>query len=498
MVNLLRRHQQALMLIITILVIIAFVWLYNGTRLDKIGVDRVATIYGKGLSQTDIERAARKAQLAMELGLYDLLQDLGANSNQGLENYVWNSLVLRHEADTLQIAPTDEQVIQAIKQLPRFQTSGAFDPNKYESFLREELPPRGMSEHQMTDLVRDDLRLDQLKKLIGSTTEPPSDDFRKAYEQAYAKLEASAVYLKSKDALVNIAIVDEDLKKAFEQRKDSYKTEEKRRVSYLKLQLSEADSKLTGKERTEKLQQLADKAQEVAQAMLAPGAKFEKVASQFSLKINQSSDFTRNAPDTGFSGKPEIAAAAFALTENDPNSDVLQDAADSSFLILHLSSITPSKPLAYEEAKPQLLETLKKERAQEALTLKAADLRAKILTSIKEGKAFVDAAKAQGLSPETLPPFSPAAPLGDTLPQASMLMSAAFELKDGQLSEFVPTSDGGFLVCVTKRLPVEESQFASDKAKMLPRYQEARRRVAFQEWLRLRRAEARIQVAARG
>lgn len=495
MVNLFRRHQQVLMLIITVLVIVAFVWLYNGTRLDKIGIDRVATIYGKGLTQPDIERAARKAQLAMELGLYELVQELGgANQSQALENFVWNSMVLRHEADSLHIFPTDQQVIEAIKELPNFQTNGAFDPGKYATFLQQELPPRGLSEYQLTDLVRDSLRLEQIKKLVTSSADVPAADFRKAYEQAYAKIETSVVFFSAKDSLVNTVVSPEDLQKAFDKRKDGLKTEEKRKISFLKLHLTDADAKLTGKERTEKLQSLADRAQEIAQAMLAPGAQFENVASKFSLKINQTGEFTRTKPDPAFAGKTEIVSAAFSLSQNDPNSDVLQDPGDNSFMILHLVSTTPSRALTFDEAKPQLLEALKKERAQEALTLKAADLRSKILADVKSGKTFADAAKAHGLTPQSLPPFSSAAPLGEKPPEAPMIMSTAFELKEGQLSEFVPTSEGGFLVFVAKRLPVDEAQFASDRAKMLPRYEEVRRRVVFQEWLRLRKAEARIQV----
>lgn len=494
MVNLFRKYQQSLMLIITILVIIAFVWLYNSTQLDKIGVNHVATIYGKGVAQADLEKTARKAQLSMELGLFDMLQTLGGGNdqNQMIESFVWNSMVLKHEADALAIAPTDEQVIAELKTLPVFQTNGSFDPDKYSQFVEQQLPPQGMTQLQLEELVRDSLRLKQLRGIIDSTVEPSAGDFRSAYERAYAKINASVIHFAQKDFSGGINVTDEDLQMAFDARKESYKTNEKRKVSFITLKLSEAASKLTGKERTEKLQQLADRAQAVAQAMLHPGAQFEKVAEQFSLKTTQTVEFTRNSPDPAFANKDQIVNAAFALTKEDPNTDVLEDT--DGFILLHLDGITPSRPLSFEEAKPQLLQALKTERAQEALSQRAAEVRTKLIAEIKAGKAFADAATALNLKPEVLPPFSAVAPLTDKPEQAPLIMSVALDLGNGQVSELTPTNDGGFLVFVANRQPIDEMEFNSNKAKMLPRYAESRRRVAFREWLRQRRNEARIQV----
>src|SRR5450432_187108 len=112
MIYLMRKHSQALMVLVTVLVIIAFVWFYNGTRsLDKVGSDRIAIMYGRGVSQSDIERENRRYQIALELGLFDLVRGLGQlDQMQQTDQFYFNVMVLRHEAKNLQIEATDDEV----------------------------------------------------------------------------------------------------------------------------------------------------------------------------------------------------------------------------------------------------------------------------------------------------------------------------------------------------------------------------------------------------
>ena len=77
----------------------------------------------------------------------------------------------------------------------------------------------------------------------------------------------------------------------------------------------------------------------------------------------------------------QAAAAAFHLTKAEPTSDVIN--AQNGYYVLQLSGIEEARPLTLEEAKPQLTEQLKEERAQEALNLKAAEIRAKIDAELK-------------------------------------------------------------------------------------------------------------------
>jgi hypothetical protein len=88
MITILRKNQRVLMLVIAVLTIIAFIWLYNPADTHKLGTGAVATLYGRKVSQADIEREVKNYQLALALGQFSLLENLGGmaqDENKALE-----------------------------------------------------------------------------------------------------------------------------------------------------------------------------------------------------------------------------------------------------------------------------------------------------------------------------------------------------------------------------------------------------------------------------
>jgi hypothetical protein len=81
-------------------------------------------IYGRTVTQLDMQRNVRMFELARSLGMFTYLQDMigSAGSEQAAkEQFVWNRLVLRHEAEQLGIAPSGADVARVIKTLQPFQ-----------------------------------------------------------------------------------------------------------------------------------------------------------------------------------------------------------------------------------------------------------------------------------------------------------------------------------------------------------------------------------------
>src|SRR5438067_3952843 len=157
MVNLLRKYQQSVMVVVTIVVIITFVWYWNGTqagRMERSGTDTYGTIYGRRVSETELTREARKFDIAAALGLFDLLQNLaGYNPMQRYESFAWSSIILRHEAQQLQIAPTDEEVQAELVELAPLQTNGQFDPMKLGAIVQNLLPRLGFADTVIDEIL---------------------------------------------------------------------------------------------------------------------------------------------------------------------------------------------------------------------------------------------------------------------------------------------------------------------------------------------------------
>jgi peptidyl-prolyl cis-trans isomerase D len=496
MVNLFRKYQQTLMIVITILVIIAFVLLYNGTRSTgrPAGSDDVGKIYGRTVTRLDVDREVRKFGIARKLELGDLLGSLAGQSqtqDEAVTNYFWNGLVLRHQADVLQIAPTDDDVKTAIMNIDVFKTNDAFDSGKYAEFVDSVLSANGFTTAQLEDLVRDDLRLKRIKELLGASFEISPSMFRTIYGLQYQKMDVSVIRFNLTDFAAGIQVTEDDIKKTYEQQKAGYQSGEKRAIKLVTFSLSDADKALTGKERTEALQKLSNRANDFTQAMLEKNAKFDDVAAKFQVPVTATQPFGETKPDPAVANLDDLVVAAFRLTKDQPDSDAIQH--ESNFYIAHLEQVVPSRQLSLDEARPEIIEQIKLSRAHETLSLKAAEVHKKIQADLSAGKPFADAVTAAGVKAEAFPPFSLSEPPLDK-PDVREVTVRSVEMNEGQLSDFVPTPDGGIIIHLDKREPLDEKKFGTVSLMMEPAYKREKLRVIFADWLRKQREDAQIQV----
>lgn len=506
-----RRYQQPLLIVFTVLIIISFVGFFDRSGfIDKAGGAQSATIYGNPVSQVQLQREGRKFELARNVGLQELLTSVVGRAQteaEAIENFTWNSMVLRHEANQLGLTASDEEVLTAIQTMPVFQTNGTFDAAKYAMIFENALQPRGLSKEHLEDLVRDDLRLKKLKALLGATVAPAPDEVRAMYDERYQKTEASVVRIKLDDFLAAATVPEEDVKKLYEDRKSQLKSEEKRKVKVAAFILPTTDKPLEGKERAEALGKLGRAAEEFSVAMTEKDADFTALAEKAGVKVEETGEFARREAPAALGSSPAVAAAAFKLSAKQPNSDVVTT--ERGYYALQLAGISEVRPLTFDEAKAQLVEQLKRERAQEALNLKGAEIRNKIETELKAGKSFAEAAQAAGVKAEVFGTFSQedkesllnvfarTAPKF-TQPDAREVIFTALEMKEGALSPLTPTLQGADLIHVDKRPPIDDAKFAEQKEALAGNLAQFNREVLFAEWLKLRRAEARLMLPKRG
>src|SRR5712691_5839751 len=327
MITVMRKHHKVLMIIITALVCISFSWYWNKTDFAQMGRGPAGRIYDRNVSQIEFQRDARLLRLASALGMHDLMQDLisGAQSEaEAFENFSWNLMVLRHESEQLGIKPTTAEIANAVKALPAFQGTSGFDLAKYTDFADRGLAPMGFSEAQIEELAADQISLAGVKKLLSAGVYVPESEMRRNYEQAYAKMEVSVVRLRASDFAPDVQINDQDVAKYYEAHKAELKTDEKRKVKFVNFGLTDEQKKLTGKQRIDVLQKLADKANEFTDALQAKDADFDQVAAKFQLVPKETSEFSQGTPDPQLAGTPQLVQAAFALTNDSPNSDAIQ------------------------------------------------------------------------------------------------------------------------------------------------------------------------------
>ena len=506
MVNLMRSNQRWLMIVVSVLVLISFLYFFsNSSRIEHLGGDRAGTIYGHNVTVSEFQRANRQFTTAGELGLNHIYAQEFIQGS--LDDALVDQYVMQHQAEALGIFPSDEEVDEAAQKIAAFRgANGNYDEEKKNAFIADKLNPRGFTESQVVDLVRRDLQFAKLRQLVESTVVVTPTEVRTRYEQGYSQAEISVIRFKNADFLAGTEPTEDDIKKAYDAQKDQYQQPEKRKVQYVRFGLDDAQKKLTSKERMDALKPLSDQSVSFLEKLNDAKGKtdFAAVAKAANLPVEETAEFEEDQPTAKEISIAGFTAEAFRLTPESPDSNVplrspLQ--APEAFYVLHLSGVTPSRPLTLEEARPKIVAALKDERARAALTAKVEEARSKIVESLKAGKPFVEAAKDAGQTVDNLPGFALASqPPVDAAPDFSGIITAGAELPVGEVSKFVPSATGGALVYVRSRSGVDEAQFDKMKDMLAMQARRQKTRAAFEEWLRASKqaADAKFAVQLRG
>jgi hypothetical protein len=505
MMRVLRKHRQWLMIVIAILAIPFVFYFVQKPDYGAMHRDEVGQVYRHIISTTEVGQAGRMLSVAVGLGMNEFAQEmtLGAQKQDREEFYkyfICNLFILRHEAEQLGIRPTSEEVVDFVRNLSAFRGPSGFDPKKYEEFTGSALAPNGFTETQIEELARDALCLSRIKQLLASGITLPEADSKADFEQFYGKSFVSLIRLRAADFAKDVKVSDDDVQKYYDAHKAEFKTEEKRRVEFVKLGLTDEQKKLTGKERIDALSKLSDRAEDFTQALLEKGADFHQVAAKLQLPVQTTGDSSASSPDEKLKANPKLNGVAFQLTKQEPNSDVIEEGND--YYILHLAGITEARPLTFEEAKPKIVDTLRNQRERELLSTKGAKVVHDLREALKAGTPLVRACEQAGVKAEKQEPFTLADDqVSDETkskaqsPDLMMTRNVVSQMQLGEVSDSLPSPDGVTIVFLEKRDPPDPSKYKENKAAFDEKYLRYRREVVFSEWLQDRQRAAQVQFA---
>jgi len=489
------------MLAVAVLTIVSFVLLYNTTQIDELASTQNPKIYGTSLNPILLERQVKNYQLAIALGQIELLSKMGGtgeDSETAVSEFVWNLLVFRHEAAAMGIRPTDKQVEALIKTLPLFQTSGQFDPTKYADFSSNQLAPRGFTERQLEEILRDSLSLERVSDVVCSPIAVGDDELR-GVARILQTVTASFVKFDAAAAAAMATVPAEDIAAYHERNKTEINTKENRVVRYVAFDLP-AGHTLEGREKVEEMQKLANAASGFAESLGAPGRSFAQTSAAAGLAVRSTPAFDRSgtvlaASQIGGEATKQIesvvqslAPAAFLLQDVGKTSDVIQ--AGDGFYVAELSELTPARPLTLAEATQGIEARLRAVQAEKILSEEAD---AKILglrEAVAAGKSFDEAAAQAGLPVES---FANLSPVSESLtPEQRLAASSVLGMKDGEISQFRKAPWGGICVYLKTRDPLDGRVFDERREEIRRTLLANKRNLLFAEWLRTARTAAKI------
>lgn len=491
----------------TVIAILAIPFIFYFVQQPDYGAmrsDQFVRIYDRNVSMLEAQQMVRLFNLAQALGMSDFVQNLAPgvqDPNQVYVQFILNLLVLRHEAARLGIRPGASEVAEVVRTLPVFQGESGFDLHKFSDFVQNALAPNGLAEEHIEQLVRDQLCSDQIKQLLGTGVSIPEAEINADYQRAYDRLYVSLIRLRPDDFAKEITISDEEVQKYYETHQAELKSEEKRKIDFVSLALTDDQKKLTGKERIDVLQELSDRATDFTQALLEKDADFKQVAEKSHLAARTTGEFTTTTPDPQLNVDPQLGAAAFKLSMKEPNSDPIQ--VTDGFYILHLAGIVEARPLTIEEAKPKVVEALKRNRVRELMSTKGEEIAQQLRQATKSGQALEAVAQQAGVKVEKLPPFSVLEEATESQdkkpkeesPEILTIKNAVAYLNPGELTDFLPSGDTGLIAVVEKRESSPDAANSEKKAAFEKTLLNNKRRFVFYEWLRERQQAAGVQFA---
>lgn len=495
MIHIFRKNQRVLMLFIATLTIVAFVFLYNTEQLDDLTNVQNPVIYGKALTQLAIDRHVKNYQLTMSLGQYDLLRKLGGMAQEreaALSEFVWNLIVLQHQSRELGVEPTDDQVADRIKKLPLFKSGDQFDPRKYSTFVSEQLTPRGFTERQLEEVMRDTIRLESLSAII----EAPASISKEELQSTSKILQpVTAEVLKfNKDAkAADAPIAPEEIAAIFENNKAAFNTTETRAINYVAFELPEG-SKLEGKDKTEALQKLANAASGITDSIAQGSVSLETAVKNAGLKIEKLTAFDRTGSQEKISDKKStlvaqsLAPAAFLLAGQGKSSDVVQS--DDAFYVFEITEVNPARPFTLDEARPQIEARLRSQKSDQLFMQSSTAALNSIRNALQSGKPLKEAATSPGVTIENLTNIIPAAE--NATPEQQLITASTLLLKEGEISNLAQAPWGAFAVRLTTRGPADPKTFGDRETEIRTAMIRNKQDLLFAEWLRTSREAAKI------
>jgi len=480
MLDRMRRHRGWLKWSLAI-VVLAFVMLYipsflNDSTQGAANNAVVANVEGREITAAQFRRVYQQ-----QMNQYR--QSAGANVDErllkqlGIDQRIVQQMIQEEaslaEAKRLGIKASDAEVRERILSLPAFQENGQFiGDQRYRQLLRMQNPP--MRPDEFEDQVRRSIVAEKLQAALTGWITIADADVVSEFKRRNEKVKLAVVNFPADKFREATVASDDEVAKYFEEHKETYRIPEKRKVRYVTIDQEALRQKatVTGQQieryyndniqqyttpeqvrashillKTEGKDDAAVKKQaEDLLAQLKKGANFEELAK----KNSQDEGSAVKGGDLDFFGRgqmvPEFDKVAFELPPGQ-----LSDVVKSQFGY-HIIKVIEKRPGAQktlQEGRAQIEDTLKYEQAQSA----AQKLADQVAAELKKPSDFDSVARARGLHSGESGLFSQEEPIAG-IGMAPSVNQAAFELKEGDVSEPLRTPQGyAFITLTGKQAP---------------------------------------------
>lgn len=537
-----RRHQKWMWGAIIAVIIPSFVIFFS----PDVGIgDRrridVGTMGGRPIPQEDFAKAYYETELRYWMSNQEWPSQQASQFGFDVEREARNRLLMIKKLEDLGIQVPDAAAAQWLSRVFRDQR-GTPSSVLYDNFVNNILRQHGLRESDMERFVRHEVGLQHLVQVAGLNGRLVVPREAEAlYRIANEQMEAQAVLFSASNYLDRVSVNEADLAQFYTNRMANYRIPKRVQVKYIKFDstnyLEEANQQLTArftnltevinsiyqdrgaqfftdtnnqvmpetqaKERIkeEMLKQQAmltarKQAGEFAVQLDERGSSkgdedaaatvedFEKLAAEKKLPVQISEPFTEFEPPQNMGVLDNFGRTAFALSPQEPIAPPV--VGEEAIYIIAYHKEIPSEMPPLERVRDRVVRDYRQAEALRMAREAGMNFQTTLTNSLAQGKSFAQIAQEAKVNAIQIPPFSLSTSSLTNLDERldlSRIKSLARDLKPGEASPFSSTRDGGMIVYLQSRTPVDEARMKAELPEFAANLARSRQFEAFADWL---------------
>lgn len=530
-----RKHQTWLWAVIITVIIFSFVIYfspYSKLNDSRRGPVNLGSINGQRLSEEQFFNAQREVFLRtfFTSGRWPDEEAKKQGGTVERDSYQW--LLLTQKQEQLGIHISEDVAAQVAKgMLSSLQRAGVIP--SAEVFLGQGLPANGFKLDDFERFVRHSIGVQELIATIGLDGKLVTpQELRDLYKREHQEVATEAVFFSWSNYVAGVTAPPEAITQFYSNRLAVYRLPDRVQVSFVRFDLTnfqaEANQELAKmtnldlqieeayrRDGTNFLREAKAQSLEEAKLKLRDGERkrFEaqgakKKATEFAtplfdmeplradnlrtlakekgltVQVTAPFDSEYGPNDLQVVGS-DFAKKAFALTPEYPFAGPIV-CLDSVYVIAFDKKL-PSEIPALDQIRAQVVKDYERERAQ-ALALKAGiDFHQMLTNELAQGKTFASICLNAKLKPVSVPPISLSTrelPAVEDHVALNQFKQLAFTTPIGSPSSFQQTSDGGLIIYVKEKLPLDEVKMSTSLPAFANYVRQNRQSEAFNDWFR--------------
>lgn len=540
MIGTIRKHSKWLLWIIAGLTIASFV-LFMGTGPARYGngSNLVNTnlvggvIYGQKVTPDLYDRMRDDVQLDV-LFRYGQWPEDNAETARQIQEQTYIRMMQFIKAKQLGVHVTLQEIEQATANmlhspaLQRIFQARSDEAVPLNSVITQLLQPKGMSEQDLENFVSDDLANEQLHQLYGLSGQLVTpQEATNEYVREFQEYSSEIIFFSASNYLDRVRVSPGEVDDYYTNYMADYRLPDRVQVSYVVFSLSNyladaqqeigksnlemevqnifdkygmqatPDAKTEGEAkedirkvllRREALQNAVTQADTFAQSVfnMEPVSphNLAVVAEKEHLTVEHPAPFSASYGPSEFNAPAAFTQAAFQLTPDSPISEPISG--EDGVYIIALETNLPSEIPPLARIRGKVTQDLRLRMATAMAQRAGTNFAVQLAVQMAAGKSFGAVGFSAGLSPQVLPPVSLSTqdlPELDDHATLNELKGTLLTTPVGADSGFRDTDDGGFILYVQSRLPIDEEKMAADLPQFMVELREQRAEQAYNDWI---------------